>query len=71
MGIVVETYSGYKADEYPKRILIGDQQLEIIDIEDRWYGPDYSCFKIFADDGKRYILRQNSTDSCWQIHQIK
>ncbi len=63
MEIIVETYSGYKADEYPKRILIGERKLEVIDIEDRWYGPDYTYFKIFTDDGKRYILKQHSTDS--------
>ena len=32
MHILVETYSGYKADEYPKRITIGENQLEVIDI---------------------------------------
>ncbi|MCP4629822.1 MAG: hypothetical protein GY850_40890 [bacterium] len=67
MDIRVETYSGYKADEYPKRISIDEKQLEIIDIEDRWYGPDYAYYKIFADDGKRYILRQDLSDSQWNL----
>lgn len=69
MEIIVETYSGYKADEYPKRILIGERKLEVIDIEDRWYGPDYTYFKIFTDDGKRYILKQHSTDSRWTLEK--
>jgi len=70
MDIIVETYSGYKADEYPKWIIIGEKKLEVIDIEDRWYGPDYSYFKIFADDGKRYILKQQNKEFYWEIKQI-
>lgn len=69
MEIIVETYSGYKTDEYPVKFSIGKKQLEIIDIEDRWYGPDYSYFKVFADDGKRYILKQNCKDSRWTLEK--
>lgn len=67
MDISVETYSGYKADEYPVKFTIGEKQLEMIDVEDRWYSPGYSYFKIFADDSKRYILRQNLENSQWEI----
>ncbi len=70
MDIAIETYSGYKADEYPKRMVIGNKQLEIVDIEDRWYGPDYAYFKVFADDGKRYILKRNLSDFHWSIKTI-
>jgi hypothetical protein len=70
MDIIVETYSGYKADEYPKKIIMGERRLEVLDIEDRWYGPDYAYFKILADDGKKYILKQNCKDSRWDIKQI-
>lgn len=67
MNINVETYSGYKADEYPKKFWLGEKQLEIMDIEDRWYSPESSYFKVFADDGKTYILKQNLKDSSWEI----
>ena len=29
-NIKVETYSGYKADEYPVRFWIGEERLEIL-----------------------------------------
>ena len=67
MNIKVETYSGYKADEYPKKFWIGEKSFEIMDIEDRWYSPDCSYFKVFADDGKTYILRQYLENSQWEI----
>jgi hypothetical protein len=68
MKVKVETFSGYKADEYPRRIWIGGSCLEIMDIEDRWYGPGYSYFRVFADDGGTYILRQDSKKNEWDLN---
>jgi hypothetical protein len=67
MKITVETYSGYKADEYPKKIRLGKKQLEVMAVEDRWYSPGFSYFKVFADDGKTYILRQDLENNRWEI----
>jgi hypothetical protein len=67
MDIFVETFSGYKADEYPIRFSIHDQRFEIISIEDRWYSPGCSYFRVFADDGNTYILKQIPGNNQWQI----
>jgi hypothetical protein len=67
--VEVILYSGYKADEYPIKFIIGDTCYEIIEIEDRWYGPDYSYFRVFADNAHRYILKRNHRDGNWQIQK--
>jgi len=67
MYIEVETYSGYKADEYPRKFWLGEKQLEIMDIEDRWYSPGSSYFKVFADDGKTYIIKHNTKSDNWEM----
>jgi hypothetical protein len=67
MKLRVETHSGYKADEYPVGFWINDQMFDVIDIEDRWYGPDCSYFKVFANDAKHYILRQDRKDGVWEV----
>jgi hypothetical protein len=67
MNISVETFSGYKADEYPLRIVLQGRRLEIISIEDRWYGPGCSYFRVFADDGNTYILKQIPGNNQWQM----
>jgi hypothetical protein len=67
MNITVETFSGYKADEYPIRFSIQNQRFEIISIEDRWYSPDCSYFRVFADDGNTYILKQIPGNNQWQL----
>ena len=53
----VQTYSGYKADERPVRITLGERTLEVRRILDRWYGPNSSYFKIVASDENTYILQ--------------
>ena len=67
MEIRVETHSGYRADEYPVSFHLNGRTLEVIDIEDRWYGPDSSYFKIFASNAKRYILRRYLKTGLWEI----
>ena len=62
----VQTYSGYKADERPVRIALGERTLEVTRILDRWYGPGSSYFKLVASDENTYILQhreQETTDS--------
>lgn len=66
-SIRVETYSGYKADEYPVRFWIGEDCLEVLEIEDRWYNPGSTYFKVFADDAKHYILKWSLQENNWEV----
>ena len=54
----VQTYSGYKADERPVRITLGERTLDVTRILDRWYAPGSSYFKIVASDENTYILQR-------------
>ncbi|MFP4416151.1 MAG: hypothetical protein ACOC41_04730 [Chitinivibrionales bacterium] len=71
MEIRVETYSGYKADEYPARFWIGARKLDVIDIEDRWYDPSYNYFRVFTDDARRYILRMHTSQNTWEVMSVR
>lgn len=67
----VTTHSGYKADEYPLTFTVADgHTLTVVDIEDRWYGPGYSYFRVFADDTARYILRRNNESAEWAVQAL-
>ena len=57
MKVRVECYSGYKADERPVRFFLGERCYHVLEIEDQWYGPGNSYFKVKADDENFYILR--------------
>ena len=60
MNVTVEAYSGYKANERPFRFQLEDRAYEVLEILDRWYGPDSVYFKVRAEDQNYYILRYDS-----------
>jgi len=71
----VECYSGYKADERPLRFSfqgkLGGRVFEVRDVLDQWYGVDYQCFKVLADDGNFYILRHQQVEGIWQLDSFR
>lgn len=62
MPIRVETYSGYSADESPRRFEAAGRMVEVIEIVERWRTPLESGFRVRADNGKSYILRKRNVD---------
>lgn len=69
--ITVQCYSGYKANERPVSFSFGDTVYRVIEIIDRWYGIDYSYFKLKADDGNIYILRYSEKKDQWELHYFE
>jgi hypothetical protein len=63
----VEFYSGHKAEERPMRILFKERTLEITDVEDRWYSPGATYFRVLAESGDRYVLRRNDAQDVWSL----
>ena len=63
----VECYSGYKAEERPVRILFEERTLEISVVEDRWYSPGATYFRVLAEDGDRYVLRHDDAQDVWSL----
>jgi len=72
--IEVESYSGHKLHESPRKFIREKKQFIIQEIIDRWYEggikpdtPIMSYFKIRADDGKHYLIRYDSFRDEWTI----
>ncbi len=63
----VECYSGHKAEERPVRILFEGHTLEIADVEDRWYSPGATYFRVLAEGGDRYVLRHDDGQDVWSL----
>jgi len=63
----VDCYSGYKADERPARLKLRDGVKEIMTIEERWYSPGATYFRVVTDDGDRYILRHEEAQDVWSL----
>ncbi len=63
----VESYSGYTLNEQPRVIHLEDKKLSVVEIKDRWFGPDHTYFKVLADDGRNYLLRYDRESDRWAI----
>jgi hypothetical protein len=70
MKLRVECYSGTKADERPLRFYLGDRLLLVEEVLD---GPNDLFFKVRADDGKLYILRnrRSSPEGGWSLESFR
>ena len=69
--IKVECYAGYRPDERPLRFTLGEQVLEVREVEDRWYSPSSRHFKVRASDGNVYILRHDEEQDRWSLDAFR
>lgn len=65
--VEVESYAGYKADERPVRLKMGEQSWEIVEVEDRWYSPGETYFRVRVEGGDRYVLRHVEAQDVWSL----
>jgi uncharacterized protein (UPF0128 family) len=72
MKLQVDCYSGRKADERPVRFRLNGHEYRVEEIQDQWYGPSDTYFKIRADDGNLYILRKelSAPDEHWHLESF-
>ena len=55
MQVQVEHRTNHLGLEMPVRFRFDGREVEIVEIIDHWYGPDYCYFKIKGNDGNLYI----------------
>ncbi len=67
----VECYAGYKGDERPMRLQIGGQMVEIAEVEDRWYSPGATFFRVRLANGERYVLRREDAQDVWTLEAFR
>ena len=63
----VECHAGYRANERPMRMTLGEQILEIVEVEDRWYSPGETYFRVRVEGGDRYVLRYVEAQDVWSL----
>ncbi len=71
----VECHSGYKADEYPVCVYLGEVRFDIIEVTDRWYqgdtNPDFPVadyFKVLTFEGNKHILKHEIKSDRWYLY---
>jgi hypothetical protein len=73
MKLRVECYAGGRADERPIRFQLDSNVYMVEEVLDQWYGPSDAFFKVRADDGNLYILRQDRSapDGVWSLEAFR
>ena len=73
MRVRVECYSGRKADERPVRFWLDEHAFLVEEVLDPWYSPTDLFFKVRADDGNLYILRQSQrpSEDAWSLEAFR
>ena len=67
MQIRVNCYAGYRGEETPRLIVMGDQRIAVASIQDRWIAPDHRYFKLVGKDGGLYIIRHDPNRDIWEL----
>jgi hypothetical protein len=67
----VECYAGYKGDERPVRLQLGGKMVEVADVEDRWYSPGATYFRVLLGNGDRYVLRREDAQDVWTLEAFR
>lgn len=67
----VESYAGYRAEERPLRLKLGEVTLDIVEVEDRWYSPGETYFRVVVANGDHYLLRHVEAQDVWCIEGFR
>jgi hypothetical protein len=61
--------AGFRADERPISFLLGESEIRVRSILENWREPDYLCFRIKAEDGALYELRNHQYEDYWEVKE--
>ncbi|MFQ6022127.1 MAG: hypothetical protein ACE5NW_05345 [Acidiferrobacterales bacterium] len=67
LRISVACYAGYRGDETPQRFSIGERDVMVVEVLDRWLASDHRYFKVRGDDDGVYILRHEVNADRWEL----
>ena len=67
----VECYAGYKGDERPVKLQLGEQMVDIAEVEDRWYSPGATYFRVLLANGERYVLYREEAQDVWTLEAFR
>jgi hypothetical protein len=65
--VEVDCYAGYRGDERPVRVHLGGQVLEVAEVEDRWYSPGETYFRVRVKDRGSYVLKRCEALDVWSL----
>ena len=71
LSIGVECYAGHRGEQTPRRLILGDRQVEVAEVLDAWLAPDYRYFKLKGADGCTYLVRHDDRSNVWELTMFR
>ena len=53
------------------RLTLGEHTLDIVEVEDRWYSPGETYFRVLVEGGDRYVLRYVGAQDVWSLEAYR
>jgi hypothetical protein len=53
------------------RLRLDEITLEVTEVEDRWYSPGETLFRVRVANGDRYVLRRVDAQDTWIIEGFR
>jgi hypothetical protein len=66
-SVIVESYAGSRAEEYPLRFHYSGRTIEIVSIIKRWLTSESRNFTVLGDDGNKYELEYRNNTAQWNL----
>lgn len=67
LSIIVECHAGYRGEEEPRLLRLGERPITVVEVLDRWLSPEHRYFKLRGDDGGIYLLRHDEASGAWEL----
>jgi len=67
---IVRCYSGYKAAEKPRSVIIQGTEHLITKIEKHWRDPSSDFFQVLTDNSIRLLLSHNRYKHSWSVFYV-
>jgi hypothetical protein len=64
--VQVTCYAGYRGEQEPRGFISSDRAVEVLEVVDRWQGPDHRYFKVRGSDGGVHLLRHDEVSGFWE-----
>jgi hypothetical protein len=45
--------------------------LDVAEVEDRWYSPGATFFRVLLANGERYVLRRQDAQAVWTLEAFR
>ena len=71
LSVNVECYAGHRGEQTPRRLILGDRRIAVVEVVDAWLAPDHRYFKLRGADGDTYLVRHDERSDTWELTMFR